>query len=98
MAHELEFAVLDDAQVDEAMKTLPGLRREGAKIRKQCDFASFPAAIAFVNKVADAAEAFNHHPDIEIHYKNVDIVLWTHKKNATTKADVVVAREVEKSV
>ena len=32
----------------------------------------------FVNKVADVANQEDHHPDIEIHYNKVDIIIWTH--------------------
>jgi 4a-hydroxytetrahydrobiopterin dehydratase len=96
MAHQLEFDVLDANQVDEAIRELDGWNRDGVKIRKQYVFESFPAAIAFVNRVAAVAQEFNHHPDIEVHFKKVDIILWTHKKDATTKADVVVAQAIEK--
>jgi 4a-hydroxytetrahydrobiopterin dehydratase len=98
MAHALEHEVLNDQQIDAALQTLSGWRRDGVKIRKQYAFGSFREAIAFVGRVADVAETFNHHPDIEIHFKNVDVVLWTHKKNATTKADVAVATEIENAV
>jgi 4a-hydroxytetrahydrobiopterin dehydratase len=96
MAHELEFDVLDEGQVAAALGGLPGWERDGVKIRKQYVFESFPAAIAFVNRVAGVAEEFNHHPDIEVHFKKVDVLFWTHKKNATTQADVVVSGAIEK--
>ena len=96
MAHELEFSVLDSDAVDEALKGMEGWRRDGVKIRKEYAFDGFPAAMAFVNRVAAVAEQFNHHPDIEVHFKKVDVILWTHKKDATTKADVAVAMAIEK--
>ena len=42
-------------------------RREGDEIVRDLEFADFAEAMAFVNRVADAAEAANHHPDILVH-------------------------------
>ena len=55
-------------------------------------FESFPAAIAFVNRVANEAEAANHHPDIEIRYRQVTLRLRTHSRDAITDLDVALAR------
>ena len=50
-------------------------------------FASFPEAIAFVNSVAELAEAENHHPDIAIHYRDVTLRWWTHTAGGITDRD-----------
>lgn len=55
-------------------------------------FESFPAAIAFVNEVADEAEAANHHPDIDVRYRQVTLRLRTHSRDAITELDVALAR------
>ncbi len=96
MAIELEYDVLDDARVAAALKNLPGWEQDGPAIRKQYSFDSFMEAVAFVNRVAATAEHINHHPDIIVNYKKVTIRFWTHKKNATTGADVYTAAEVDK--
>ncbi len=96
MAHELEFIVLDAAALAEALKSLPGWECDGQAIKKQYEFPSFMEGIQFVNRVAETAERFNHHPDIIINYKKVTVRFWTHKKNAVTRADVLVAGEVER--
>jgi 4a-hydroxytetrahydrobiopterin dehydratase len=95
MAHELEFEPVDDAAIAVALAGLPGWERQGIKLVKTYTHASFPAAIAFVNRVAEVAERYNHHPGIVIDFKRVSLELWTHKKNATTQADLAVAREIE---
>lgn len=98
MATELEFDVLDKAQVEEALKPLEGWEYDAPAICKTYSFPNFLHGIAFVNRVALVAEHINHHPDIEIHYKDVTVRIWTHKKNATTKADITLAAEIEKVV
>jgi len=55
----------------------------------ECTFElpSFPEAIAFVNRVADLAEAADHHPDIAIHYRRVTLRWWTHTAGGITDRD-----------
>lgn len=96
MANALEFSILNDEQIQDALIELPEWERDGVRIRKTYIYPSFRDAVDFVNRVAGVAEKFNHHPDIEISFKKVTIKLWTHKCHAITRADVVVAGEIEK--
>jgi len=85
-----------------ALRTLlgngTGWRREGEVLTKTFTFKGFKAAMAFANRVAEAANAANHHPDIHVEgYKNVRIVLTTHAAGAVTDADIALAREIDKA-
>jgi 4a-hydroxytetrahydrobiopterin dehydratase len=51
------------------------------------EFASFPAAIAFVDRLAEAAENENHHPDIDIRYRKVTVRWTTHSEGGITDRD-----------
>ncbi len=56
---------------------------------------SFLAAAALVVAVAEAAEAADHHPDIDVRYPgHVRIVLATHATKGLTTLDVELAREI----
>ena len=56
---------------------------------------SFPAAAELVSAVTDAAEAANHHPDIDIRYPGrVQVVLTTHATGGLTTLDVELARAI----
>ena len=58
---------------------------------------SFRAAAALVSAVAEAAEAVDHHPDIDVRYPDrVRIVLVTHAAGAVTTLDVELAREISR--
>jgi len=60
------------------------------------DFTDFAAAMWFVNRVADLAEARNHHPDILIHgYNRVRLTLSTHSEGGLTEADHALARGID---
>ena len=56
-------------------------------LERTFELPSFPEAIEFVNRVAAAAEEANHHPDIEIHYRQVKLRWWTHSELAITDRD-----------
>ena len=55
---------------------------------------SFMGGIDFVHKVAEAAEAENHHPDIIINYKRITVRYWTHTASGVTLADVQMAQKI----
>jgi 4a-hydroxytetrahydrobiopterin dehydratase len=54
---------------------------------KEFEFASFPEAISFVDRLADLAEAENHHPDIDIRYRRVRVRWSTHSAGGVTDRD-----------
>ena len=62
------------------------MEREGA-LERELTFEDFPAAIAFVNRLAELAEAENHHPDIAISYRRVTIRWTTHSAGGITDRD-----------
>lgn len=70
--------------------------REGNAITRTFTFKGFKGAMAFANRVAEAANAANHHPDIHIEkYRNVRIVLTTHATGGISDADVELARRID---
>ena len=71
-------------------------RRDGNSITRTFTFKGFKGALAFVDRVADAAITANHHPDIHLErYKTVRIVSTTHATGAISDADVDLARRIE---
>jgi 4a-hydroxytetrahydrobiopterin dehydratase len=56
-------------------------------LEREFRFGGFPAAIAFVNRVAELAERENHHPDIRISYRNVTLRWSTHSAGGITDRD-----------
>jgi 4a-hydroxytetrahydrobiopterin dehydratase len=71
-------------------------RRDGDAIVRELKFGDFKQAVAFVNRVAEAAEEANHHPDITIHgYNNVRLTLSTHSAGGITDADFALAGRLD---
>ena len=78
---------LSHAEAEQRVKRLQGWTLDGDSIRKQFTFADFPAAVAFVDRLAPAAEAADHHPDILINYKRVTLTYSTHSEGGLTEKD-----------
>ena len=70
-------------------------RREGDEIVRDWEGPDLGTAIAFVNRVAEAAERANHHPDLLAHgYKRIRVRLTTHAVVALTERDLALARTI----
>jgi 4a-hydroxytetrahydrobiopterin dehydratase len=75
---------------DEIKARLLGLAwtREGAVIVRDLEFADFVAAIACVDKVAEVAQTYDHHPDILVHgWNKVKLSLTNHAAGGLTAID-----------
>ena len=88
-------ATLSDIAIQRALGALPGWSRRGDLLTKTWTLPSFPAAITLVQRVAEAAERANHHPDIDIRYTKVTFSLSTHSAGGITQKDIDLAGEIE---
>lgn len=86
---------LDDKAIRTALGSLPGWKAVDGAIEKTFDRRSFNGAVSFVNTLAELAERADHHPDIDIRYRNVKVSLSTHDEGGVTDLDVSLARQVE---
>jgi 4a-hydroxytetrahydrobiopterin dehydratase len=94
------MTVLSEAEVQQRLAAVegwqPGDERE---IVRDLVFADFAAAIAFVDRVAELAEAANHHPDILLHgWSRVRLTLSTHSQGGVTNADLELAAQIDRLV
>ena len=88
-------AKLSEAEIANRLGTLRDWEHQGDQIRKTFRMASFPAAIAFVTQVGFLAEAAGHHPDIDIHWRNVMLALTTHDAGGLTQNDFDLAEQID---
>lgn len=96
MPAHMSTPLLSDSELSNALAELPEWSRSGNSITRTVAAPSFPAAIELVRHVADAAEAANHHPDIDIRWRKVTFTLTTHSSGGLTKQDVTAAREIDR--
>ena len=86
---------LSDQAIAKLRGELPHWRLDGQTLVRTEEASSFPAAIAWVVATAQAAEAMNHHPDIDVRYREVTWRLSTHSVGAITLLDVELARRID---
>jgi 4a-hydroxytetrahydrobiopterin dehydratase len=72
-----------------------GWNEVGGALQRGYRFKDFREAMAFANRLAEAAEAANHHPDMTISWNTVTVRWRTHVKRAITQKDVEMARRTD---
>jgi 4a-hydroxytetrahydrobiopterin dehydratase len=90
--------LLSATQVIEKLAGRPFWQLAAPNIERTVTFADFPAAIAFVNRVAEAAENANHHPDIDIRWNKVHLALSSHDAGGLTERDFKLAGVIDSLV
>ena len=73
----------------------PDWKYDDNALVRSIDAPTFPAGIEFVGRVAEAAEARNHHPDIDIRWRTVTLRLSTHSAGGITTADLELADVID---
>lgn len=68
---------------------------QNREIRREYIFTKYTDAIIFSNQIAELAEKEGHHPFIHINYKQVLIILFTHKINGLHKNDFIIAAKCD---
>lgn len=87
--------VLKADRVQQEVGKRPGWKQQGDAIIRTYKFPTFRGAIAFVNFVAELAEARDHHPDIDIRWNKVTLTLSTHSAGGLTEKDFDLAGLVD---
>lgn len=85
-------ALLTDLEIETALYQLTGWTVEGKELVKTFKFSSYLAGIDFVSRLAHAAEAMNHHPDLIVGWRKVTVRLSTHSAGGLTQLDLDLAR------
>jgi 4a-hydroxytetrahydrobiopterin dehydratase len=86
---------LSDLEIQRALGTLPGWARRGEALVKTFTRATFADGIAFVGRIAEAAEAMDHHPDMDIRYTKLTCTLSSHDAGGITQRDLDLAARIE---
>jgi 4a-hydroxytetrahydrobiopterin dehydratase len=90
---------LTTEQIAEEIHGIPGWSYDSASknIERTIVRKNFLDAAAFIQQIAEVAEAHDHHPDILLSgYKNVKVMLSTHSAGGITPMDFKMARAIDK--
>ena len=88
------MALLTETEIEEHLARVPGWERRGQEIRRTWAFSDFVGSMDFVSRVATLAEAADHHPDIDIRYSKVTLVLSSHDAGGLTARDFALAEAI----
>jgi 4a-hydroxytetrahydrobiopterin dehydratase len=86
---------LSDLEIQRALGTLPGWARRGESLVKTYTWPTFSAGIDFVQRIARAAEAVDHHPDMDIRHTKITCTLSSHDAGGITDKDLALASTIE---
>jgi 4a-hydroxytetrahydrobiopterin dehydratase len=84
--------LLDQGEIDDRLASRHrDWRGTPAKLTRSIEFADFPTAVEFINRIAPRCEEISHHPDLALRWRWVDIELSTHSAGGVTDKDVELA-------
>jgi 4a-hydroxytetrahydrobiopterin dehydratase len=89
---------MDDDEITQALQAIPHWRRDGDSITRAVEAPTFLEGIDLVGVVARAAEAADHHPDIDVRWRTVTFTLSTHSEGGLTPKDFALAGEIDEAV
>jgi len=86
---------LDDEELERQLGGLPGWVGDTLGIGRSYELPDFPTAIRAVDEIALVAEEMNHHPDIDIRWRRLDLALTTHDAGGVTQLDIELAHRLD---
>ena len=89
------MALLMEEEIAKQLAEVPKWTRVGKAIERSWKFLDFKEAMAFLNRVAELAEAANHHPDVWNSWNRVKLSLTTHDSGGLTARDFKLAKRID---
>ncbi len=89
---------LTGAALEQHLKAVPLWKRseDGRRIRREYRVKDFLTALDFFQRIAQIAEAEDHHPDLHlVSYRQVTVELWTHAAGGLTENDFILAAKID---
>lgn len=86
---------LANAEIERLLKELGGWEHSGKEIAKTYQFKNYYETIAFVNAVAWISHRENHHPDLEVAYRQCRVRYSTHAIDGLSENDFISAAKIE---
>ena len=87
---------LTEAQAAQLAPQITGWKLSATSLEQEFRLSNFREAMTFVNRVADIANAEDHHPDISISYNRVRLTLSTHKISGLSRNDFIMAAKIDR--
>lgn len=89
---------LPPEKIDQLLPSLDGWQQTGGEISKTFQFRNYYETIAFVNAIAWISHRENHHPDLEVGYRQCRVRYSTHAIGGLSENDFICAAKIERSL
>jgi 4a-hydroxytetrahydrobiopterin dehydratase len=89
---------LSAERVAELLAEVPSwqLSADGKRISRSWRVRDFSTGLDFFGRIAEVAEAEDHHPDLHLaNYRDVTVELWTHAAGGLTDNDFIMAAKID---
>ncbi len=87
---------MDAGDAGELLAALDGWSiQDGHHLQRSWEFKDFVAALAFVNRVGEVAEAQQHHPDSTLAWGRVEVCVHTHTVGGLSRNDFILAARID---
>jgi 4a-hydroxytetrahydrobiopterin dehydratase len=90
------MTLLTDAELTSGLEGLSNwsLSEDKRSISTTFELTDFVSSLDLVNQVGHEAEQHDHHPDIDIRWNKVTLVLSTHSEGGLTAKDLRLAQRI----
>jgi len=88
--------LLSADEIASRLTSLHGWTLEEKRISKRFEFKDFREAVNFLTEITPVADEQNHHPDVQIHWNELTLTLWTHASGGLTERDFRLAGTIDK--
>ena len=88
-------APMEQQEIDALLKVLSGWKQSGSAVVKTFNFKNYYETIAFVNATAWVSQRENHHPDLEVGYKQCRVTYSTHAIGGLSENDFICAAKID---
>ncbi|SDC54143.1 4a-hydroxytetrahydrobiopterin dehydratase [Geodermatophilus telluris] len=78
-----------------ALRELPGWSGDADGLRRSVELPSFADAVAAVVRIGFAAEAVDHHPDVDLRWRTLHLTLVSHSAGGVSELDLDLARRID---
>lgn len=82
-------------EIEAALVNVTGWKADNERLTRRFVFENFAESLAFVNKVGEAAETLDHHPDIKMGWGYAEIETTTHDRGGITSKDFELAAKID---
>lgn len=86
---------LSDDAVAAALSDLPLWSGDADGLRRTVELPSFRDAVAAIVAIADVAEEMDHHPDVDLRWRTLHLVLVSHSAGGVSELDLELARRID---